>query len=129
MATSTDPQQLVPGPDHPITVLPTDHRVVGRVGDVVVVNTTSALTLQESTYPAVQYVPLTAIDPALLQPSQTHSYCPYKGEASYYSLVMPGTGQVLPDAVWTYQLPYPAVAEIAGHVAFYPDKVGVTVES
>lgn len=129
MATSSDARQQVPGPDHPITVVPTGRRVVGRVGDAVVVDTTSALTLQEARYPAVQYVPLAEIDPALLQPSQTHTYCPYKGEASYYALVVPGTGQVIPDAVWTYPAPYPAVVEIANHVAFYPNQVDVTVQS
>jgi uncharacterized protein (DUF427 family) len=118
----------VPGPDHPITVRPTGKRVVARVGDTVVADTTSALTLQESTYPAVQYVPLADVDPALLQRSRKHTYCPYKGMASYYSLVVPDATVDLKGAVWTYEAPYPAVAEIAGHVAFYPDRVDVTVE-
>ena len=129
MATSTDRSPLIPGPDHPITVVPTAGRVVGTVGDAVVADTSSALTLQEARYPAVQYIPLADVDPALLQPTETHTYCPYKGEASYYSLVVPGTGQVIPDAVWTYPTPYPAVAEIAGHVAFYPNQVDVSVAS
>ena len=120
--------QKVPGPDHPITVRPTGRRVVARVGDTVVVDTTAALTLQESTYPAAQYVPLADVDPALLQRTERHTYCPYKGEASYYSLVVPDAAVDLTDAVWTYETPYAPVAEIAGHVAFYPDRVDIRVE-
>lgn len=126
MATTEPRRQKIPGPDHPITVRPTRQRVVARVGATVVADTTAALTLQESTYPAVQYLPLADVDPALLQPSGTHTYCPYKGEASYYSLLLP-EGE-LTDAVWTYPTPYAAVADIAGHVAFYPDRVAVSVE-
>ena len=125
MATATR-RPKVPGPDHPITVRPTGRRVVVRAGATVVADTTAALTLQESTYPAVQYVPLAEVDPALLQPSGTHTYCPYKGEASYYSLLLP-QGE-LTDAVWTYPTPHAPVAEIAGHVAFYPDRVDISLE-
>ncbi|MFL6026339.1 MAG: DUF427 domain-containing protein, partial [Friedmanniella sp.] len=96
-----------------------------RVGDTVVAETTAALTLREASYPEVQYVPLGENDPALLQPSKHHSYCPYKGRASYYSLVVPEASADLSDAVWTYETPYAAVAEIAGHVAFYADRVDV----
>lgn len=128
MATHSTREQKVPGPDHPITVQPTGKRVVARVGDTVIIDTTSALTLQESTYPAVQYLPLAEIDPALLAHTDTHTYCPYKGEASYYSLVVPGASRDLADSVWTYETPYAPVAEIAGHVAFYPDRVDVQVE-
>lgn len=120
-------EQKVPGPDHPITVQPTGKRVVARVGDTVIIDTTSALTLQESTYPAVQYLPLAEIDPALLQTTETRTYCPYKGEASYYSLLVTGAAGDLTDAVWTYETPYAPVADIAGHVAFYPNLVDVSV--
>ncbi|NAZ74963.1 DUF427 domain-containing protein [Kineococcus sp. T13] len=119
-------QRLGPGPDHPITVTPTGRRVVVRVGGTVVADTRAALTLQESTYPAVQYVPLVDVDPAALRGSGTRTWCPYKGEASYRSLVVGGAE--LTDAVWTYEEPSPAVAPIAGHVAFYPDRVDVAVE-
>ena len=116
---------LQPTADHPITVTPTASRVTVRAGGVVVADTERALTLQEASYPGVQYVPLEDVDQALLRDSQTQTYCPYKGDCSYYSL---HTGDAsLEDAVWTYRTPYPAVAEIAGHVAFYPNKVQVTV--
>ncbi|MFT4262526.1 MAG: DUF427 domain-containing protein [Nocardioides sp.] len=116
---------LEPGPDHPITVHPTGSRVVVTVGDTVLADTTEALTLQESTYPAVQYVPLADVDAARLRRTGTTTYCPYKGDAGYYAVVT-DDGE-LPDTVWFYETPYPAVAEIAGHVAFYADRVAVSV--
>ncbi len=121
-------QGRTPGPDHPITVEPVGARVVARVGDRVVADTEAALALREATYPPVQYVPLADVDPGVLRPSGTTTYCPYKGTATYRTLAV-GEGEELVDAVWAYEEPYPAVAEIAGHVAFSPDKIRVTVES
>jgi uncharacterized protein (DUF427 family) len=116
---------LQPTAEHPITVTPTGKHVVVRVHGDVVAETDAALTLQESTYPAVQYVPLADVAPAALVRSDTTSYCPYKGEASYYHVS--AAGRTVDDAIWTYEQPYPAVAEIAGHVAFYADKADVSV--
>jgi uncharacterized protein (DUF427 family) len=112
---------LEPSEKHPITVTPTAGRVVVTVGGKVVADTRESLTLQESTYPAVQYVPLTDVDESLLERTATESYCPFKGEASYYSI--PAGGDKAVDAVWEYQNPHDAVAEIKGHIAFYPDRV------
>jgi uncharacterized protein (DUF427 family) len=116
-----DKPVLQPGPNHPITVTPTAGRVVVTAGGKVVADTRAALTLQESTYPAVQYVPLTDVDQSLLERTATESYCPFKGEASYYSI--PAGGDKAKDSVWEYQKPHDAVAQIAGHIAFYPDRV------
>lgn len=113
-----------PGPDHPITVESTDVRVVVSTGDTVVADTTSALVLREASYPPVYYVPMADVDQAVLRPSTTRTYCPYKGDASYYSVAGPD-GEIT-DAVWTYTTPYPAVGEIAGYVAFYPDRMRIT---
>jgi uncharacterized protein (DUF427 family) len=113
--------RLQPGPDHPITITPTGSRVTVTAGGKVVADTTNALTLQEASYPPVQYVPLTDVDPALIAATDHQTYCPYKGEASYWSL--PGAE----NAVWGYQDPYDAVAPIKGHVAFYPDKVELRI--
>jgi uncharacterized protein (DUF427 family) len=117
---------LQPTEQHPITVAPTGRHVVVRVNGEVVAETDSALTLQESSYPAVHYVPLTDVNRKLLRPTATATYCPYKGEASYYS-VMTAAGDTVDDAIWTYEEPYEAVATIAGHVAFYPDKADISV--
>ncbi|GAA2584317.1 DUF427 domain-containing protein [Winogradskya consettensis] len=116
-----DKPVLQPGPDHPITVTPTPQRVVVTVAGKVVADSTNALTLQESTYPAVQYIPLTDVDTALLTRTGTSSYCPFKGDASYYSV--PAGGERSVDAIWVYEHPHDAVAEIKDHVAFYPDRV------
>jgi uncharacterized protein (DUF427 family) len=115
----------IPDALHPITVEPTEGRVVVRVGDTVIADSARAVSLAEANYPVVQYVPLADVDPAVLRPSTHESYCPFKGEASYYSIVTQD-GE-LTDAVWTYLQPYEAVAPIAGHVAFYPDKVLIEI--
>ena len=117
---------LEPGPSHPITVEPTGKHVAVRINGEVVADTDEALTLQESTYPAVQYIPLRDVVTQRLKPSDTETYCPFKGEASYFDVVTEA-GQIVDDAIWTYKQPYPAVAAIADHVAFYPDKADITV--
>jgi uncharacterized protein (DUF427 family) len=116
---------LIPGPDHPITVEPTGQPVVVTAGGREIARTSAALTLAEASYGPVQYVPLADVDPAALEATDHESYCPYKGDASYYSVVTPDG--VLENAVWTYEQPYGAVADIAGHVAFYTDRVDVAV--
>jgi uncharacterized protein (DUF427 family) len=117
--------QKIPDASHPITVTPTDGHVVVTRGEVTIAETDRALTLQESTYPAVQYVPLADVDPAVLEATDHSSYCPFKGEAGYYSLVV--GEERAENVVWTYAAPYDAVADIAGHVAFYPDQVAISV--
>jgi uncharacterized protein (DUF427 family) len=117
---------LTPGPDHPITVEPTASRVVVRSGGKVIADTTAALTLREANYPPVLYIPVADVTPDTLRPTDTQTYCPYKGDASYYSLVVDGAE--IADAVWTYEKPRDAVAGIAGHVAFYPQHVQTAVD-
>lgn len=117
----TERQVLQPSAAHPITVTPTGRRVTVSVGGAIVAQTDDALTLQESTYPAVQYIPRADVVSEALTRSDTTSYCPFKGEANYYHL-----GGV-EDAIWTYENPFPAVAEIAGHLAFYPDKADIVL--
>ena len=120
-----DPRQKLPDASHPITVTPTGKRVVVELDGTVIADTTEALTLQESTYPAVQYVPLADVVSSALVNSDTTTYCPYKGEANYYHLS--AAGQTVDDAIWTYEQPYDAVDAIAGHVAFYSTKADVSV--
>jgi uncharacterized protein (DUF427 family) len=124
MTTTREPK--IPGPDHPITIEPTGTRVVARVGAQVIADTTRALTLREANYQPVQYIPIDDVDQALLTPSAAATYCPYKGDASYYSIA--AADGILADAVWSYREPYQAVADIAGRVAFYPDRVEIVVE-
>lgn len=119
---------LQPTAKHPITIEPTQGRVVVRVGDQVVADSRQALTLREATYPAVQYIPMADVDQSVLHRTDTSTYCPFKGDASYYSVQTPGGG-VVDDVIWTYEKPYAAVAQIGDHVAFYPDRAEVTVEA
>jgi uncharacterized protein (DUF427 family) len=118
---------LEPTTDHPITIAPTGARVIVRVNGEVVADTQAALQLQESTYPAVQYIPVDDVVQERLSRADTSTYCPYKGEASYYD-VTTAAGDTVEDVIWTYEQPHPAVAAIAGHVAFYPDKADISVE-
>jgi uncharacterized protein (DUF427 family) len=121
----TERTVLLPTAEHPITITPTGKHVTVRVNGEVVAETDAALTLQESTYPAVQYVPLVDVVDSVLRRSDNTSYCPYKGEANYYHVSTGGS--TVDDAIWTYEQPYPAVGEIVGHVAFYANKADVTV--
>jgi uncharacterized protein (DUF427 family) len=124
----TDRPVREPTADHPITVEPTGKHITVRVNGEVVAETDDALTLQESTYPAVHYIPLHDVVEGVLTSSNTSTYCPYKGDASYYH-VTTTAGDTVEDVMWTYQQPYPAVGDIAGHVAFYPDKAEIAVAS
>ncbi|BDB39916.1 DUF427 domain-containing protein [Mycobacterium kiyosense] len=120
------PEIKEPSAGHPITIEPTAARVQVRVNGELIADTTAALGLQEATLPLVQYIPLADVAQDRLRRSDTTSYCPFKGEASYYS-VTTAAGDTVPDAIWTYEQPYPRVAAIAGHVAFYPNKADITV--
>ena len=115
----------LPGPDHPITIEPTGERVVVRAGGRVVADTDRALTLQESTYNPVQYIPLEDVDQTVLRRTDHQTYCPFKGDASYYTVATPD-GEI-ENVVWTYEEPYDAMSRIAGYVAFYADRVDVSV--
>jgi uncharacterized protein (DUF427 family) len=113
----------LPGPDHPITITQNPRRVRVMAGDIVIAESTKALTLKEAKYPAVQYVPREDANMALLERTDRTTHCPYKGDASYYSIR--ADGETLDNVVWTYETPFPAMTEISGHLAFYPDKVKI----
>jgi uncharacterized protein (DUF427 family) len=113
----------IPGPDHPITIAPNPKRVRVSVGGEVIAETGRALALKEASYPAVQYIPREDADPSKLLRTVHSTYCPYKGDASYFSIL--SGGKTLDNAIWTYETPYDSVKQIAGHLAFYPDKVTI----
>jgi uncharacterized protein (DUF427 family) len=116
-----DKQMKIPGPDHPITIDANPSRVVVKVGRKIIADTREALTLREASYPPVQYIPRRDVDMAVLARSEHTTYCPYKGDASYYSI--PAGGDRAINAVWTYENPFEAMAQIRDHIAFYPDRV------
>ena len=113
----------IPGPDHPITIEPTPERVRVTWGGQVIAETSHALTLREARYPAVQYVPREDVEMGLLTRSVHQTYCPFKGDCSYFSL--PGSDDRGVNAVWSYEDPFEAVAAIKDHLAFYPDRVAI----
>src|SRR3982074_3991086 len=119
-------QIKIPGPDHPISIHNNPARVVVSVAGQVVADTRNALTLREADYPPVQYIPREDVDLSQLERTDPATHCPYKGDCSYYSV--PAGGKRSVNAVWTYEDPYPAVAQIKGYVAFYPDKVDEIAE-
>jgi uncharacterized protein (DUF427 family) len=124
---STKPIKL-PGPDHPISIERNSSRVVVSVGGRVIADTREALTLCESHYPAVQYIPRKDVDKTLLARTDHSTYCTYKGDASYFNIPLGGERPI--DAVWSYEAPYAAVAGIKDHLAFYPDRVdGIEVRA
>ncbi|GGC90125.1 DUF427 domain-containing protein [Undibacterium terreum] len=116
----------IPGPEHPITITKNPARITVSIGGHVIADTREALTLQEASYPAVQYIPRKDVDMSLLERSSHATYCPYKGDCAYYSI--PAGGERAANAVWTYEAPYDAVAVIKDHVAFYPDRVDAITE-
>jgi uncharacterized protein (DUF427 family) len=111
----------IPGPDHPITVTPFRSRIVVKAGGRVIADSAHALALREASYPEVLYVPRADVDMSQLERTTHATYCPYKGECSYYSI--PAGGDKAVNAVWTYEQAYDAVADIEGHLAFYADRV------
>jgi uncharacterized protein (DUF427 family) len=111
----------IPGPDHPITIEPKPARVRVVFNGRVVADSTRALTLREASLRPVLYIPRADADMSLLVRSAHASHCPYKGDAAYYSLSV--DGRTAENAVWTYETPYPAMAPIKEHLAFYPDRV------
>lgn len=111
----------LPGPDHPITVMPNAKRVRVTLAGKTIAHTTRALTLKEASYPAVQYIPREDADMSLLTRTAHMTHCPYKGDASHFSVSV--EGRVHENAAWSYEMPFPAMKQIAGYIAFYPKRV------
>ena len=115
-----------PGPDHPISIQHNPARIVVSVTGRVIADTRNALTLREADYSPVQYIPAKDVDFSQLERTDHATYCPYKGDCSYYSI--PAGGKKSVNAVWSYQEPFRAVEQIKGLVAFYPDRVDEIAE-
>jgi uncharacterized protein (DUF427 family) len=119
-------QVKIPGPDHPISIQRNPARVIVAAAGRVIADTRNALTLRESAYPPVQYIPAKDVDLSQLERTNHVTYCPYKGDCNYYSV--PAGGEKSVNAVWSYEDPFSAVAQIRGHVAFYPERVDEITE-
>ena len=111
----------IPGPDHPITISPVESKMRVTVAGRIVAESTRALRLEEKGYPPVYYLPRRDANMSLLVRTTHYTYCPYKGDCTYYSIPIGGAKSEY--AVWSYENPYEAVADIEGHLAFYPTRV------
>lgn len=110
-------------PDKVITIEPYRGAVTVSAGDVVIARSTRARLLSEPPYPAVFYIPFDDIDLSKLARTEHSTHCPYKGNASYWSVLPAGdSGR---DAMWAYEQPFDEVVEIRDHGAFYTGKVTV----
>jgi uncharacterized protein (DUF427 family) len=116
----------LPGPEHPITITPNANRVPVMLNGRVVADTTRALTLKEASYKPVLYIPRQDADMSLLQRTDHTTHCPYKGDASYYSIRV--GDRLSENAAWSYEQPYPAMSQITGYLAFYPHRVDAIEE-
>jgi len=111
----------ISGPDHPITITTNGKRVRVTFAGKTIADTARALALKEASYPAVNYIPRDDVDMSALKRTSHASHCPYKGDASYFSISI--DGKTAENAVWSYEQPFPAMAQIKDHVAFYPNRV------
>ena len=118
---------MEPNAKHPITIEPNPNRVRVLFNGRVVAETTRALTLREATLPPVQYIPREDADMSLLERTTHRTHCPFKSDAAYYTIR--SGDRTAENAVWTYENPYPAVAAIKGHLAFYPNRVDAIEEA
>ncbi len=109
-------------PDYRVDILARRNLVTVRRGDLVLARTTSALLVDEQDHGLVFYIPEADVNFEFLAPTEDHSRCPFKGDASYWRLV-DGTE----PAAWTYRDPYPEVARIRGYLGFYQDRVTVDI--
>jgi uncharacterized protein (DUF427 family) len=116
----------LPGPDHPITITRSSRRVRVKFAGRLIADTTRALMLKEASYKPVQYIPRADADMSLLTRTDHHTHCPYKGDANYFTIE--AGGRSVENAVWSYEQPFPAMAEIREYLAFYPNRVDAIEE-
>jgi uncharacterized protein (DUF427 family) len=111
----------LPGPDHPITIAPAGKHVRVTFAGKVIADSTRALVLNEAGYRPVFYIPRADADLGALTASDHRTHCPYKGDASHFSIAVDGRSSA--NAVWSYEQPYPAMRAIKDHLAFYANRV------
>ena len=115
-----------PAADAGITIAANPNRVIVRVGGEVVADTTRALVMRAPGTPDQQYIPRDDVDMTRLVRTALVTHCPYKGDASYWSIQ--SGPRTVENAVWSYETPYDDMAPIAGYLAFYTDRVDAIEE-
>lgn len=114
----------IPGPDHPIALAAAGKRMRVMFRGEIVAESYNALIMHEASYPPVVYFPRGDVRMEKFARTEHHTWCPYKGEASYYTLA--GAQE---NTVWTYETPFEAVEGIRERIAFYPNKVDAIEEA
>ncbi|MEM9620172.1 MAG: DUF427 domain-containing protein [Pseudomonadota bacterium] len=112
-------------PNYEVNMVPIAEELLVKVGDQVIARSQRAVELQETKHRPVWYMPLADVDANLIKPTSTDTYCPFKGHASYWSVVLPD--QTIEDAIWAYEAPYDECADIAGYASFYTNKVDLFI--
>lgn len=108
-------------PEHEIRCEASDERVLVRFAGEVIADSARAVVMHEGRYPPVHYFPRADVRMDLMQPTAHSTYCPFKGEASYFSIT--AADRTVENAVWSYETPYDEVLDLKDYVAFYSDKV------
>ena len=117
---------FVSRPDYRVDLLPENRRVKVVFAGVTIADTGAALRFEETAHGPVYYLPEKDVRLDLLRPTEHHTRCPYKGEASYWTIEVPGdagSAKQSENAVWAYPAPYDEVSGLAGYYAFYPNRV------
>lgn len=112
-------EMKTPGPDHPLSFMPAHRRVRALVNGHLIADSGGAMICREADYPPVYYFPKSDVEMAVLTPTSHASHCPYKGDASYWTILR--DGQFFENGAWSYETPYEAADSIGGMIAFYPN--------
>jgi uncharacterized protein (DUF427 family) len=118
--------EIVMTPGHTVSIVPTAVHVEVRLGGRLLADTDRAMKLDETGLPARYYLPPDDVQMDLLRPTTFHTDCPFKGEASYWSLDI--DGETYDGIVWSYEAPLAQAAEVRGMLSFYPDRTEVRVD-
>jgi uncharacterized protein (DUF427 family) len=110
-------------PEHRVDLLPESRRVRVTFAGQTVADTTHAVRCEETGHEAVHYVPEKDVRLDLMRPTEHHTYCPFKGDCSYWTIELDGGKARAENAVWSYRAPYDEATGLSGHDAFYKSRV------
>ena len=113
-------------PGHTINIVPALAHVEVRLGGRLLATTDRAMKLDETGLPTRYYLPRDDVRMDLLRPTTFHTTCPFKGDASYWSLDI--DGEIHDGIVWSYETPTAQAVEVRAMLSFYPDRTEVTVD-
>ncbi|WP_439677321.1 DUF427 domain-containing protein [Embleya sp. MST-111070] len=115
-------------PGHVVTTVHSTQTVTVEIDGEVVARSTRPVVLYETGLPIRYYLPPDDVDLTRFESTDTHTTCPFKGEASYWSYLGGADSAPRPDVAWEYPKPIESVPDIAGHLCFYDSVARVTIE-